>query len=80
MHRSETHLKVPNGGNNKNTANIYICVCYVSIKFIDNVPHESKLLDKEGQWAYRLKSIRPQGLNNNDFFVNQTRSNRKRKR
>ena len=26
------------------------------------------LMDKEGQWAYRLKSIKPQGLNNSDFF------------
>ena len=34
-----------------------------SIKFIDKLPHESKLLGKEGQWAYRLKSV-----NKSDFF------------
>ena len=54
----------------------------VSIKLIDKykVSHESNLLDKEGQWAYHFKSIKPQGLNNSDFFFNQTRSNRESKR
>ena len=29
---------------------------------------ESALQDKEGQWAYRLDCIQPQGLNISDFF------------
>ena len=52
----------------------------VSIKLTDKVPHESKLLNKEGEWAYCLESIKSQGLNNSDFFFNQTWSNRERKR
>ena len=31
----------------------------VGIKLINKAPHEFKLLDKEGQWAHRLKGIKP---------------------
>ena len=42
----------------------------VSIQLIDRVSgEESALRDKEGQWAYRLNCIQPQGLNISDFFT-----------
>ena len=41
---------------------------------------ESALRDKEGQWAYRLNCIQPQGLNINDFFYSQKRATRSRVR
>ena len=42
----------------------------VSIQLIDRVSgEESALRDKEGQWAYRLNCIQPQGLNISDFFA-----------
>ena len=44
----------------------------ISIRLIDRVSgEESALRDKEGQWAYRLSSIQPQGLNISDFFYSQ---------
>ena len=53
----------------------------VSIQLIDRVSgEESALRDKEGQWAYRLNCIQPQGLNISDFFYNQNRSTRSRVR
>ena len=53
----------------------------VSIQLIDRVSgKESALRDKEGQWAYRLNCIQPQGLNISDFFYSQNRSSRSRVR
>ena len=53
----------------------------VSIQLIDRVSgEESALRDKEGQWAYRLNCIQPQGLNISDFFYSQNRSTRSRVR
>ena len=43
----------------------------MSIQLIDKVSNTSDLLGKEGQWAYRLQTIRPLGLNENDFFYSQ---------
>ena len=41
-----------------------------SIQLIDSVSgEESALRDKEGQWAYRLNCIQPQGLNISDSFT-----------
>ncbi|KAJ8037537.1 hypothetical protein HOLleu_18374 [Holothuria leucospilota] len=51
----------------------------LSVQLIDRVDYEKDLLDKEGQWAYRLKCIKPHGLNENDFFFSQNRSTRCRK-
>ena len=45
----------------------------MSIQLIDKVSNTSDLLGKEGQWAYRLQTIRPLGLNENDFFYSQNR-------
>ena len=52
----------------------------VSIKLIDKVVEETKLQDKEGQWAYRLKTLHPHGLNESDFFFSQNRGTRVRRR
>ena len=41
---------------------------------------ESALRDKEGQWAYRLNCIQPEGLNISDFFYSQNRATRPRVR
>ena len=50
------------------------------IQLIDRVNDEKDLLDREGQWAYRLKSVKPHGLNESDFFFSQNKSSRVRKR
>lgn len=36
---------------------------------------ERDLLDKEGQWAYRLGCIRPHCLNDSDFFYSENGGN-----
>ena len=38
------------------------------IQSIDRVNGEDKLQEKEGQWAYRLKALDLNGLNDNNFF------------
>ena len=40
----------------------------MSIQLIDKIINASDLLEKEGQRAYRLETIRPWGLNENVFF------------
>ena len=52
----------------------------VSIRLIDRVAEETKLQDKEGQWAYRLKTLQPHGRNESDFFFSQNRGTRVRRR
>ena len=42
----------------------------VNVQIIDKVSNEKELRDKEGQWAYKINSISPNGLNDNDFFYN----------
>jgi len=41
----------------------------VKIQLIDRVNGEEELRDKEGQWAYKLNTLRPYGLNDNDFIL-----------
>ena len=48
----------------------------VSIQLIDNVNAREDLLAKEGQWAYRLRSLKPDGLNESDFFFSQNKGER----
>ena len=45
----------------------------MSIQLIDKVTNASDLLGKEGQWTYRLETIRPWGLNQSDFFYRKNR-------
>ena len=51
----------------------------ISVQLIDQVACGKDLVDKEGQWAYRLKCLKPLGLNESDFFFSQNRSTRVRK-
>ena len=51
----------------------------VTIQLIDKVNAKDDLIVKEGQWAYRLRSLRPDGLNESDFFFSQNRGERTRK-
>ena len=48
----------------------------VEIHLINKVIAKEDLIAKEGQWAYRLRSLRPQGLNESDFFLSQNRGER----
>ena len=49
----------------------------VKIQLIDQVNDEEQLRENEGQWAYRLKTLVPNGLNDNDFFFVQNRRSRR---
>ena len=49
----------------------------VRIQLIDRVNGEENLREKEGQWAYKLKTLDPNGLNDNDFFFVQNRRYRR---
>ena len=40
----------------------------VRVRLIDKCYNEARLRDRETQWAYRLPSIHPLGLNSDDFF------------
>ena len=40
----------------------------VRIRLIDKCLGEQQLREREAQWAYRLRSVYPQGLNSDDFF------------
>ena len=47
----------------------------VSIKLIDRVKAKEDLIAKEGQLAYRLHSLKPDGLNDSDFFLDRIGGN-----
>jgi len=49
----------------------------VRIQLIDRVNGEEEVRDKEGQWAYKLNTLHPYGLNDNDFFFAQNRRSRR---
>ena len=46
---------------------------HVSIQLIDRAKGEKELRDKEGQWVYKLGTLKPQGLNENGGFYAQNR-------
>ena len=48
----------------------------VSMQVIDKVNDKDDLLAKEGQWVYRLRSLKPDGLNESDFFFGHNRGER----
>ena len=50
----------------------------VSVQIIDKVHNNEKLFIKEGEWAYRLQTLKPVGLNDSDFFYSQNRVTRNR--
>ena len=47
--------------------------------FIDKVNDKDVLLAREGQWVYRLRSLKPDRLNESDFFFGHNRGERGRK-
>ena len=50
----------------------------IEVMLIDRVFGEERLRDKEGQWAYRLRTVAPDRLHSNDFFYSQNRGSRAR--
>lgn len=50
----------------------------LNVQLIDRVNKKENLIDKEGQWAYQLRSLRPSGLNESNFFYSQNRGERLR--
>ena len=49
----------------------------VKIKLIHQIYVEEQLREKEARWAYRLKTLVPDGLNDNEFFFGQNRRSRR---
>ena len=48
----------------------------MSVQLIDWVKGERELRDKEGQWIYKLGTLLPHGLNDNDGFYAQNKKTR----
>jgi len=46
------------------------------VKIQDKIHAKEDLITKEGQWAYRLRSLRLEGLNESDFFFSQNQGER----
>ena len=53
-------------------------LCDIEVHQINKVNAKDNFLAKEGQWAYRLHLVRPEGLNESDFFFSQNREERTR--
>jgi len=52
----------------------------VSMQLIDKVNEYDNLLAKEGKWVYQLRYLKPDGLNENDFFSDHNRGKRGQKK
>ena len=52
---------------------------YLYIVYIYKVNDKDELLAKEGQWVYRLRSLKQDGLNESDYFFGHNRGERGRK-
>ena len=73
------HLKL-SSGNKSNDDFLYqhfhssrhLGLSHLSIQLIDRVKRERELQKKEGQWMYRLETLHPQGLNEDDGFMPRT--------
>ena len=48
----------------------------VSIQLIDKVIDNDDLLANEEHWVYRLRSLKPDGLNESDFLFDHNRGER----
>ena len=48
------------------------------MQLIDRVNAKEDLVAREGQWAYRLRTLKPNGLNESDFFFSENREERTR--
>ena len=49
----------------------------VKIQIIHRVNGERELRETEGQWAYKLNTLSPYGLNDDDFFFGQNKRSRR---
>ena len=49
---------------------------HMTVQLIDWVKGERELRDKEGQWIYKLGTLLPHGLNDNDGFYAQNKKTR----
>ena len=61
--------------------NIYICDGHrgledMQIKLIDHVKGEKELRERENHWIYKLATLAPHGLNDNDGFYAQNKKSR----
>ena len=84
-HRSRinAHLKL-SSENKRNDDFLYqhfhssghLGLSHLTIQLIDRAMGERELRKKEGQWMYRLGTLRPQGLNEDDGFYAQNRKTR----
>ena len=54
----------------------HLGLSHLTIQLIDRAMGERELRKKEGQWMYRLGTLRPQGLNEDDGFYAQNRKTR----
>ena len=48
----------------------------MEIQLIDHVKGEKQLRERENQWIYKLVTLAPHGLNDNDGFYNQNKKSR----
>ena len=48
----------------------------MEIQLIDHVKGEKELRERENQWIYKLATLAPHGLNDNDGFYNQNKKSR----
>ena len=46
----------------------------MQIQLIDHLKGEKELRERENHWIYKLATLAPHGLNDNDGFYAQTRS------
>ena len=81
--RINAHLKL-SSENKRNDDFLYqhfhssghLGLSHLTIQLIDRAMGERELRKKEGQWMYRLGTLRPQGLNEDDGFYAQNRKTR----
>ena len=48
----------------------------MTVQLIDPVKGEKELPEKDGQWMYKLGTLTPNGLNDNDGFYVQNKKSR----
>ena len=84
-HKSRIHAPLKlSSGNKSNDDFLYqhfhssghLGLTHLSIQLIDRAKGERELRKKEGQWMYRLETLRPQGLNEDGGFYAQNRKTR----
>ena len=81
--RVNAHVSLSSGNKEKDDARYrhfhsqgHFGLEHMSIQLIDWVKGERELRDKEGQWIYKLRTLIPHGLNDNDGFYGQNKKTR----